>query len=58
MKYIVGLCVLALSVICLADAGVSRYWHNENYTPVVLEFHPSWYCAADIHSQVYCWRNM
>lgn len=58
MKYFVALLLLVTSAVCIASHNVVRYWHGENYTPVVLEFHPGWKCAANIHNQVICWRNM
>jgi hypothetical protein len=58
MKYLVALLLLVNGAVCLASPDVARYWHGENYTPVVLEFHLGWKCAANINNQVICWRDM
>ena len=58
MKYLVAILIFAVSVICVASAEVVRYWHNESYTPIIIEFDASWKCAANIHNQVICWRDM
>ena len=57
MKYLVALFLLVTGAVCLASPDVVRYWHGDNYTPVVYEFHPDWKCAANIFNKAICWRN-